>query len=174
MTATKSFTLRIPVELLDKIEKQAGEGKRSELIIHLLEKALEGANEEQSLEKADKLMSLELRVHNLENALETIRQEISTRYIKARKSNEETSKLPESIDIPDDAKKVDASEMLKTLKEFDPAENWNKDKLKPYRTSPTKVGLWHERGGKLKFTYAGKSEIKETTPVKHYWWIVFI
>lgn len=70
--------------------------------------------------------------------------------------------------IEANAKKVDSSEMLKTLQAEEPSRNWNTNLLVSYRSLKKHQNKWHQAGN-CYFKYGGQQREKRSRVNKHFW-----
>jgi hypothetical protein len=187
---TQSFTLRIPIDLLEAIRSKMGEGTRSEFIIQTLREAL-GVEPQQIsanlkvAEQVDKLLyefeifktqidQIANRIGDLEKTSKSIvvepKAECRTDSKTDRKTVEEI-RLPLEIpdEIPEGAKIVGGKEILKLLRKAQPSSGWNVGKLKSRRKGSAAT-RWHDIEG-YRFIYKGEAG-GEGFQKKHEWWVV--
>ena len=181
---TKSFTLRMPVDLLEVIEQKAEPGKRSEFINQILRQALgvegEGIDPHVSKQLSDLLYRFEVmqtqvndiadRVGGLEGISQplTDKAELDSPEVEPHTTEEnETLLIAVPKDLPEGAQEVEGGEMLKILQTEDPTGNWSTQKLRDRRRG--KAAQRRHTVGKYEFFYKGLIPGKFKNQNVHKW-----
>jgi hypothetical protein len=192
---TQSFTLRIPIDLLEAIRSKMGEGTRSEFIIQTLREALGVESQQVGIDPrmADQIGKLlhefevfQTRIDGIVGRIEILEKapkpiaaepkaEPKAEYktdSKTDSKTEDESKLPLNVpdEIPADAKIVSGGDMLRILQKEDLTGKWDGYKLRERRRNKAAT-KWHTIGN-CKFIYKGPGPGtgKKRT---HEWWAVY-
>jgi hypothetical protein len=199
---TQSFTLRIPVDLLEKITAQAGEGvTRSEFIIDILENALEtGIDDSSSREMAEILLQLEnfkteawdkfssqedanIKIHN---RLETLELALSQQTLSSktnRKTESNTSSEEKKTDlellaiqVPVEAQEITEAKLIELLKTEEPSKQWSTKRILERRRKGKegKPGSMDRihSVGTYRFKYKEKGDCVESGKQEHIWYLL--
>jgi Arc/MetJ-type ribon-helix-helix transcriptional regulator len=197
---TQSFTLRIPVDLLEQITKQTGQGSRSEFIIDTLRSALSTeTNIDSGREKAEILLQFEIfkteiwsKINISENSNTKILERLESleSTVSQQISNSKTNRKTESIandevqktglvSLVNQASSVKAQEineldLIELLKKEEPGQQWSIKKMTDRRRKDTEKRKGSidriHSAGTYRFIY--KEATKEDGKIIHIWQIL--